>query len=461
MFEFNDFYNKKIKIMKKNYYKGSKVVIIGLGITGLSCVNFFLSKGVIPKVIDTRTTPPNLKKLPYFVPRYFGGLFDSWILHANLIVISPGVNLEHPILIEARKLNIEILGDIELFIREVTVPIIAITGSNGKSTVTQLVGNMIKFAGWVVGIAGNIGIPVLTLLNKKYQLYVLEISSFQLDITYSLHATTAVILNVSEDHMDRYLGGFKQYYLSKQKIYSNAVTCVINKSDFLTYPICSNYDNLISFSVDSHVADYRLEFCKGNIWIIAFNEYVLNCSELRIKNYTYYNNVLSALALSDAIKIPRMASITALRCFSGLPHRFQLVHQYNDVKWINDSKSTNVHSTIEAIQNTVSILSGRLHLLLGGDGKSANFFLIKSLIMKYGIYLYCFGKDRLKLAKIGSNNIVATNTMMDAIYIISQRVIQKDIVLLSPACSSLDQFSSFKERGNVFIYFARKINLYR
>lgn len=440
-------------------YKGYQVVIIGLGITGLSCVDFFLHLGITPKVIDTRLFPPNLNKLPHFIPYHLGGLYDNWIFSANLIVVSPGIKLDHPIFLEARQLGIEIVGDIELFIREITVPIIAITGSNGKSTVTQLVGNMAKFAGWNVGVAGNIGVPVLNLLHGKYQLYVLEISSFQLDITYSLHATSATILNISEDHMDRYPEGLNQYCCVKQKIYRNAITCVMNKSDSLTKPMFGNYQHLISFGVHSSSADYRLESYKGSMWIVAFNEYVLDCSELQVSNYTNYDNVLSALALSDNMNIPRIASLKALRCFSGLAHRFQFIHKNNDVRWINDSKSTNVSSAVAAIKNSVSVLSGRLHLLLGGDGKLADFFPIKPLIKKYQINLYCFGKDGLFLTTLGHTSVILTDTMKEAIHIIVRRVKQKDIVLLSPACSSLDQFVSFEDRGNQFVYFARKLKL--
>lgn len=443
--------------MKTNY-KGNQIVVIGLGMTGLSCINFFLNLGIIPKVIDTRLHPPNVKKLPCFIQCCFGELDDRWILRADLIVISPGIKLDQPIFLEAKRLGVEIIGDIELFVREIKAPIIAITGSNGKSTVTQLVGSMARCAGWNVGVAGNIGIPVLTLLNRKYQLYVLEISSFQLDLTYSLSAYSATILNISEDHMDRYPGRLKEYNASKQKIYHNAINCIINQLDLCTKPKYTNYSNLISFSAYSNSADYRLEFYKGSTWIVAFNEYVLNCTSLKIKNYTNYNNYLSALALSDSVQIPRLASLKVLQFFSGLSHRFQLIYKNKNIRWINDSKSTNVNSTIEAIRNTISVLSGRLHLLLGGDGKSANFSPIKSLIIKHKIHLYCFGKDGMLLTRLGSNHIFFTNHMVDSINIISRRVKQKDIVLLSPACSSLDQFLSFEDRGNIFTYFSRKIN---
>lgn len=444
--------------MRKNY-RGLKIVIVGLGITGLSCVNFFLSKGVIPKITDTRLCPPEINKLPYFIEYCFGRLHDIWILQANLIVISPGVRLfDSPVLIEARQLGIEIVGDIELFAREViNTPIVAITGSNGKSTVTQLVGKMAQCAGWIVGIAGNIGIPVLSLLNKRYQLYVLEISSFQLDVTYSLNATAAIILNISEDHMDRYPGGLNQYALSKKKIYHNATICIVNDSDPLTVPIVSKkYAYIIRFGVNSSFADYRVEYYKRCNWIVVHNKYLFKCCELKMNNYMNFSNILSALALSDSVRIPQMASLKALQHFCGLSHRFQLIYRNNGVIWINDSKATNVAASKEAVNSTMRILSGRLHLLLGGDGKSADFSKLECIIKLYDINLYCFGKDGLFLTRFGSNHIFLTKNMIEAMYVVSRRVRKKDIVLLSPACSSLDQFKSFQDRGNIFVYFAKR-----
>ncbi|HIA9542071.1 TPA: Mur ligase family protein, partial [Klebsiella pneumoniae] len=180
-------------------YQGKKVVIIGLGMTGLSCVDFFMARGVTPRVMDTRVAPPGLDKLPESVECHVGGLNDTWLLAADLIVASPGIALAHPSLSAAADAGVEIVGDIELFCREAQAPIIAITGSNGKSTVTTLVGEMAKAAGVNVGVGGNIGLPALMLLDTDRELYVLELSSFQLETTSSLQAVAATILNVTED----------------------------------------------------------------------------------------------------------------------------------------------------------------------------------------------------------------------------------------------------------------------
>ncbi len=231
-------------------YQGKKVVIIGLGLTGLSCVDFFLARGVTPRVMDTRVAPPGLDKLPASVERWLGSLNDSWLQAADLIVASPGMALAHPSLMDAAQAGVEIVGDIELFCREAQAPIVAITGSNGKSTVTTLVGDMAKAAGWQVGVGGNIGLPALMLLEQPAQLYVLELSSFQLETTASLKAAAATILNVTEDHMDRYPLGMQQYRAAKLRVYENAAVCVVNADDAMTFPVRGLDARCVSFGIN-------------------------------------------------------------------------------------------------------------------------------------------------------------------------------------------------------------------
>ena len=246
-------------------YLGKNVVIIGLGLTGLSCVDFFLAQNVTPRVMDTRATPPGLDKLPEAVDRYVGGLNEDWLMTADLIVASPGMALANPALSRAADAGIEIVGDIELFCREAQAPIVAITGSNGKSTVTTLIGEMAKAAGVNVGVGGNIGLPALMLLDPARELYVLELSSFQLETTSSLHAAAATILNVTEDHMDRYPLGLQQYRAAKLRIYENAKVCVVNADDGLTMPVRGADERCVSFGVD--VGDYHLNRQQGETWL--------------------------------------------------------------------------------------------------------------------------------------------------------------------------------------------------
>ena len=434
-------------------YQGKKVVIIGLGMTGLSCVDFFMARGVTPRVMDTRVAPAGLDKLPEAVDRYVGGLNEDWLLTADLIVASPGIALAHPSLSAAADAGGEIVGDIELFCREAQAPIIAITGSNGKSTVTSLVGEMAKAAGLNVGVGGNIGLPALMLLDPERELYVLELSSFQLETTSSLRAAAATILNVTEDHMDRYPLGLQQYRAAKLRVYENARACIVNADDALTMPVRGADDRCISFGVD--VGDYHLNRQQGETWLRVKGEKVLNVKEMKISGQHNYSNALAALALADAAGLPRASSLKALTTFTGLAHRFQLVLEHNGVRWINDSKATNVGST-EAALNGLH-LDGTLYLLLGGDGKSADFTPLSRYLTGDNVRLYCFGRDGAQLAALRPDVAVQTETMEQAMRQIAPQVVAGDMVLLSPACASLDQFKNFEQRGDIFTRLAKEL----
>ncbi|ADO08339.1 UDP-N-acetylmuramoylalanine-D-glutamate ligase [Pantoea vagans C9-1] len=435
-------------------YRGRKVVIIGLGLTGLSCVDFFLAQGVTPRVMDTRVSPPGLDKLPGQVERHLGGINGDWLLAADLIVASPGVALAHPILSEAVEAGIEIVGDIELFCREAQAPIVAITGSNGKSTVTTLVGEMAKAAGWQVGVGGNIGLPALSLLQSPAQLYVLELSSFQLETTHSLKAAAATVLNVTEDHMDRYPLGMQQYRAAKLRVYENAQICIVNADDALTMPVRGADKRCVSFGVD--FGDYHLNKQQGSIWLRVKGEKVLNTAEMKMAGQHNYTNALAALALADAVGLPRASSLAALTQFNGLAHRFQLVHEHQGVRWINDSKATNVGST-EAALNGLQV-QGTLWLLMGGDGKSADFTPLIPWLQGDNVRLYCFGRDGDALAALRPDIAVRTETMRQAMEQIAPQVKAGDMVLLSPACASLDQFRNFEQRGEQFAQLAKELS---
>ncbi|PKH22723.1 UDP-N-acetylmuramoyl-L-alanine--D-glutamate ligase [Enterobacterales bacterium CwR94] len=429
-------------------YQGKKVVIIGLGITGLSCVDFFLARGVTPRVMDTRMSPPGLDKLPANVERWSGSLNDDWLLSADLIVASPGMALAHPSLAAAAQAGVEIVGDIELFCREAQRPVIAITGSNGKSTVTTLVGEMAKASGWKVGVGGNIGLPALSLLDAPADLYVLELSSFQLETTTSLRAVAATILNVTEDHMDRYPFGLQQYRAAKLRIYEHAQVCVVNAEDALTQPV-SRPEKQVTFGAQH--GDYRLD----EQYLTASGETLMKVSEMHMVGQHNYTNALAALALADAAGIPRSGALQALKAFTGLAHRFQLVCDNRGVRWINDSKATNVGSTEAALKGLA--VSGTLWLLLGGDGKSADFSPLTAYLHRDNIRVFCFGRDREALAALRPEVSTLTETMAQAVQQIAAQVQAGDMVLLSPACASLDQFKNFEQRGDQFAQLAREM----
>jgi len=435
-------------------YQGKKVVIIGLGLTGLSCVDFFLARGVTPRVMDTRAVPPGLEKLPADVERWLGSLNNDWLLDADLIVASPGMALAHPSLMAAAAAGVEIIGDIELFCREAQAPIIAITGSNGKSTVTTLVGEMAQAAGWQVGVGGNIGLPALMLLDKPAQLYVLELSSFQLETTYSLRAAAATVLNVTEDHMDRYPEGMSQYRAAKLRIYDHAAVCVVNADDALTLPAQGADSRCVSFGIAS--GDYHLVQQQGNTCLQVKGENVLNTAGMHLTGQHNYTNALAALALADAVGVPRSSSLQALITFTGLPHRFQLVHEHQGVRWINDSKATNVGSTEAALKGLQ--VAGTLWLLLGGDGKSADFSSLAPFLQGDNVRVYCFGRDGAQLALLRPEISVQTETMAEAMAQIAPQVGSGDMVLLSPACASLDQFKNFEQRGDLFAQLAQEMS---
>ncbi|AFU19560.1 UDP-N-acetylmuramoyl-L-alanine--D-glutamate ligase [Actinobacillus suis] len=433
----------------QNQYKDKVVTIIGLGKTGLSCVEFFADKQAKVQVIDTREKPAGADQLPADVSLHTGGLNSEWLLASDLIVISPGLALATPEIQQTINAGVEVVGDIELFVREAKAPIIAITGANGKSTVTTLVTEMAKQAGIKVGMGGNIGVPVLSLLNEEYELFVLELSSFQLETTSSLKAVAATILNISEDHMDRYNNSVEEYRLAKLRIYDNAENVIVNGEDRLTYPLETQaVKKLIRF------AEHNAEYTMRNGILYSGDDAIIPTKEMLISGRHNEMNALAAMALAEAAGIPREGIVKALQVYGGLDHRFQAVKTNDGVRWVNDSKATNVGSTVAALNGLQ--VAGTLYLLLGGDGKAADFSELKPLINKPNIVCYCFGQDGAQLAAL-SNQSVLVETMQQAIEQIRPQLKKGDMVLLSPACASLDQFKNFEERGHVFVKLAQEV----
>ncbi|AHG76266.1 UDP-N-acetylmuramoylalanine--D-glutamate ligase [Mannheimia varigena USDA-ARS-USMARC-1296] len=428
----------------QNQYQNKTVTIIGLGTTGLSCVDFFQKKNANIQVIDTRVNPAGADKLAKEIPLHTGGLNREWLLNSDLIVISPGLALATPEIQEAIATGVEVVGDVELFCREAKAPIIAITGSNGKSTVTTLTTEMAKQAGLKVGMGGNIGVPVLSLLADDYELFVLELSSFQLETTYSLKAKAATILNISEDHMDRY-DSIADYRAAKLRIYDNAEHIIVNGEDAQTYPEQA-VKNLQRF------AEHNAEYTMRHGVLYSGDTAIINTNQMLISGRHNEMNALAAMALAEAANVPREGIVKALQVYGGLPHRFQAVATNDGVRWMNDSKATNVGSTVAALNGLT--VAGTLYLLLGGDGKAADFSELKPLINKPNIICYCFGQDGEALAALSEQSVLV-ETMQQAVEAIRPQLKKGDMVLLSPACASLDQFKNFEQRGDVFIALAQ------
>lgn len=431
----------------QNRYQGKTITIIGLGTTGLSCVDFFADKNANVRVIDTRANPAGKDKLPQNVPLQTGGLNVDWLLSSDLIVISPGLALATPEIQQAINEGVEVVGDIELFCREATAPIIAITGSNGKSTVTSLTTEMAKQAGMKVGMGGNIGVPALSLLKEDYQLYVLELSSFQLETTYSLKAKSATVLNVTEDHMDRYNHSLEAYRQAKLRIYNNAEHIIVNGEDPKTYP-----DQAVTSMVRFAENDAEYYFSQGILF--SGEEPIITEKEMQLTGRHNVMNALASIALAEKAGISKEGIVKALKSYTGLDHRFQPVPTHDGVRWINDSKATNVGSTVAALMGLK--VEGTLYLLLGGDGKGADFSELQPLINQSNIICYCFGRDGKQLAELTDQSVLV-ETMQEAIEQIRPQLKAGDMVLLSPACASLDQFPNFEVRGKVFAQLAQGV----
>lgn len=433
-------------------------VIIGLGKTGFSCAKYLINKGIKIVIVDSRKYPPelsNLRQVYPHIPVYLENFHPNILNTAEEIIISPGVSLKQPEIMCQLQQGKSIIGDIELFSRDIKAPVIAITGSNGKSTVTAMVGEMAKNAGLKVGIGGNLGTPALDLItDPEPNLYVLELSSFQLETTSSLRPKTAAVLNISPDHLDRY-HDLDEYIAAKMTIYKNCEQMVINrgqnfynKSEFLR-----SYKNLktaLSFGLD---APQNLNFGFNAGYLMHGTAKLLSSDELKIKGTHQIANALAALALGYAAKLPMEAMLKTLREFSGLRHRCQLVKRIDGIDWYNDSKGTNVGATQTAIEGLGASISGKIILIAGGQGKNADFSLLFNGIKKYVRTLILIGEDapKLEAALYKAAKIIHAQSMLEAVKYAKAQAQKKDIVLLSPACASFDMFDNYEHRGEVFI----------
>ncbi|KKC99920.1 UDP-N-acetylmuramoyl-L-alanine--D-glutamate ligase [Photobacterium halotolerans] len=433
--------------------QAEKVVVVGLGVTGLSVVNYLQRQASPPaiQVIDTRAHPPGEEKLPAGVSLSAGQWQMDWLLAADLIVANPGIALSTPELQTAIAAGIPVVGDIELFAQAVDQPVVAITGSNGKSTVTSLVGEMAAEAGIKAGVGGNIGLAALDMLDQGNALYVLELSSFQLETTASLELVAAAYLNLSEDHMDRY-NSLADYGQAKQRIYRHARLAISNRDDAATLPDPAWTGKQTSFGFDDQ--DYGLIEHQGEEYLAVNGMPVMPSRDIALVGRHNVANSLAALALADAAGIDRDAACRTLRRYTGLPHRCQRVVQAHGVDWVNDSKATNLASTLAALSGLS--IPGKLHLLVGGDSKGADFSQLKPVLETLNVQLYCFGRDGHRFLGL-SNAPVVVETLDQAMALAASDATSGDMVLLSPACASLDQYPNFMARGDAFAELAHSL----
>jgi UDP-N-acetylmuramoylalanine--D-glutamate ligase len=432
-------------------------LVVGLGKTGLSCVRFLAACGMPLAVTDSRTQPPALAEMQAEfgqLPLELGGFSEQRFLWAQRLVVSPGISLQQPLIAAARARGVEVMGDIELFARAAQAPVVAVTGSNGKSTVTLLLAEMARAAGREVRMGGNIGTPALELLAAaEPDFYVLELSSFQLDTTQSLDAKAAVVLNVSADHMDRYpdLAG---YAASKQQLFAMQTAAgdvmVINRDDPLVNAMTAGQQRRVSFGLGAPEGNnYGRRDEQSERYLVRGEQRLLPVSALTLTGEHNQANALAALALGEAMGLPMTAMLSCLRSFTGLPHRMQFVADIAGVRWINDSKGTNVGATLAAIQG----LAGPLILIAGGQGKGADFSPLREAMGDKVRAVVLLGEDAAQIAQVVSamTDVQFASDMDDAVRQAQALARAGDTVLLSPACASFDMFNGFEQRGDVFM----------
>jgi UDP-N-acetylmuramoylalanine--D-glutamate ligase len=432
-------------------------VVIGLGKTGLSCIRYLLQQGYNIAVIDSRENPPCLeefKKNFSQVPLILGAFDANLLAQAKELIVSPGLSLQEPSIAKQISKGILAIGDIELFARYAIAPIVGVTGTNGKSTVTTLVGERARNAGLNVRVGGNLGTPALDLLDDQAELYVLELSSFQLETTYSLKTAAAVVLNITPDHMDRY-ATLAEYIAAKQRIYLNCKIPVINRDDKTSYSGLMPNVKAISFGLnESHQDEFGLRPSpSGETYLTWGDRNLLSIDELQIKGRHQVANALAALALGQAVNLPMDVMLQTLKTFKGLIHRCQWVANIDGVDWYNDSKGTNVNSTLAGIEGLGGSIKGKLILIAGGLGKQQDFSPLRLPIAKYVKTVVLIGQDAKLISQALDNvtQIKFAESLEQAVIIAKQTATKGDAVLLSPACASFDMFRNFEHRGEVFI----------
>jgi UDP-N-acetylmuramoylalanine--D-glutamate ligase len=467
--------------------KTTRALVVGLGLTGASCVRYLVAQGYDVSAIDSRAAPPNLadvqREFPD-MPVHTGGFEKDWFKLADIIVVSPGISVHEPSIAAATADGREIVGDIELFARAVQgranvgrsqhpasrdtgtsmygaggrapgataarTPVLAVTGSNGKSTVTALVGAMCRAAGLDTRVGGNIGVPALSLLQtSEPNVYVLELSSFQLETTSSLNARAAAILNISADHMDRYRD-ILEYTDAKARIFRGDGVMVLNADDARVRGLSQSGRRTVRFSLAAPASDrdFGLRMHGREMWLARGNDDLMPTTQLRMPGRHNVANALAAMALTDALGIAREAQIDAARAFTGLPHRTELIAERDGIRWINDSKGTNVGATVAALNG----MDAPVVLIAGGDGKGADFGELRDACARHARAVLLIGRDgpRIDAALSGAVATMYATDMRDAVRRAATTAHVGDVVLLSPACASFDMFRNYEHRGDVF-----------
>lgn len=445
-------------------YRGQSVLVVGLGLSGLSTLRYLAAEGAHLTVTDSRPPPQDYPALQAQYPdvRFHLGAFASPepLDRYALAVVSPGIDLQEPFVRALSEAGVERVGDVELFARALAEPgrpasqVVGITGSNGKSTVTTLLGEMATAAGAAVAVGGNLGTPALDLLDERVRLYVLELSSFQLETTSSLRCVAATVLNLSEDHLDRH-GTMAAYAQAKARIFHHCALAVLNRDDPAVEALeGSEQRNIVRFGLNPPQLPgdwgWRGDGIDGGVLVVAEpgETIVLEASALQVAGRHNLANALAALALAAAVGLPRAACVEALRRYRGLPHRCRLVRELHGVRYYNDSKGTNVGSTLAAIRG----LPSPLHWLGGGQGKGQDFSPLAEALQQVRGRAYLFGQDAPIIASVLADRVPCSQhgDLQAALTAAHAAAEGPATVLLSPACASLDQFRNYIDRGEQF-----------
>ncbi|TVZ40005.1 UDP-N-acetylmuramoylalanine--D-glutamate ligase [Alteromonadaceae bacterium 2753L.S.0a.02] len=434
-------------------------VVLGLGATGLSVARYYAAKKKKFVVIDTRKQPPGLAELNKIdagisvVCGEITSATEQLLLDADEIVVSPGLDRRSGYIQRAIKNAVSVIGDVELFLREVRVPVVGITGSNGKTTVTTLVTEVAMNAGIKACAAGNIGLPVLDALQLNAELYVLELSSFQLESTSQANLAVACVLNVSEDHMDRY-NGFSEYVMAKQRIYHGAKSVVYNLQDKLTQPPIVKGVERRGFALRPCAEQYETQyvFSESSKQLLVEHEILDSITNFKIFGRHNIANILAVFAISDALGIERSNVKKVVANFTGLAHRCEWVTKLADITFINDSKATNVGAAVAAISGLCADFK-HIVLVAGGEGKGADFSELGKWINERVAVLVLLGKDKEEIKKHVDTavSVFTVNSMQEAVLVAYKNAVTGSLVLLSPACASFDMFTGYEDRGSQFV----------
>jgi UDP-N-acetylmuramoylalanine--D-glutamate ligase len=454
---------------------GKHALVLGLGISGLSMARWLVRQGAQVHAADTRETPPCAAQLATELPQVgiaTGPWSEALFRGVELIAISPGLPASDPLVAQAGARGAEVVGDIELFARALQgvapqAKVLAITGSNGKSTVTEMAGAMCRLASRRTVVAGNIGLPVLDALlaverdtaagRPAPQMFVLELSSFQLETTSSLDAHVAACLNLSEDHLDRY-PSMDDYARAKARIFRGTGTQVLNRQDPWTQGMAAAGRRVLTFGLDAPATerDWGLLEGDGDTWLAQGGQKLMAVSALRVSGLHNAANALAALALARAADLPYEPLLRALAQFEGLPHRVQKVAQIGGVAFFDDSKGTNVGATVAALNG----MRQKVVLIAGGDGKGQDFSPLKPAVAGHARAVVLIGRDRERIAEaVGGSGVplLRASDMDEAVRVSLEQAQDGDAVMLSPACASFDMFRNYEHRAQAFVEAVRRL----